>query len=491
MTNDRSGVLPLERVPTHVAGLDDLLEGGLFKGGVYFIQGRPGVGKTTLANQVCFGHLRHGGRALYVTLLAESHARMLQHLRTHSYFDSRAVSREIVYISPFRELEEQGLKGLISLVGREAARHKASLLVLDGLVTATDTAESEQEMRRFVHALQAFGTLHGCTVLLLTSNHERQERAERTMVDGIVHLTDKTFGPRTERRIQIHKFRGTRVVRGEHSFCITDDGIVVYPRLESVAREAADRDGERAFATTGLPGLDRMISGGGVPEASATLVAGPSGVGKTSLALSFLGASRPSEPGLLLGFIESPARLRARARRLGIPLEALEADGSATLHRSPPDDHALDQIGHDLLRAVDRHRARRLVVDGLGGFFETPAYAERGLRFLRGLLDELRGRGVTSLFTVDTGGAIVERADARADEIASTFDTIVALRFVRSPELVARRIMILKADGSDFDPSIRPFTLADGRLTVEPAPGGGSTERTGPTADRSAPPAGR
>ena len=68
-----SKVVGAERLTTGVPGLDTVLRGGLLKGGVYMIQGRPGSGKTVLTNQICFHHASRAQRVLYTTLLAESH----------------------------------------------------------------------------------------------------------------------------------------------------------------------------------------------------------------------------------------------------------------------------------------------------------------------------------------------------------------------------------------------------------------------------------
>ncbi|HVL57268.1 MAG TPA: ATPase domain-containing protein [Burkholderiaceae bacterium] len=233
MTNKPSGQRHLERFPTHVPGLDTILGGGLFAGGVYFVQGAPGVGKTTLANQICFRHVASGGRAVYATLLTESHDRLLQHLRRQSFFAADAIATSLFYVSAFRHLENAGLKGLVELIQREVTTRQATLLVLDGLMLAVESVDSDRELRLFVHEVQTLATMIGCTVLLLTSGSRTVPRAEQTMVEGILELEDRLVGSRSERQIQIRKFRGGRVERGTHAFCITDDGIEIYPRLES------------------------------------------------------------------------------------------------------------------------------------------------------------------------------------------------------------------------------------------------------------------
>ena len=123
MDEDRSGRFP-ERLSSGVPGLDAVLRGGFLKAGIFLIQGSPGAGKTILANQMCFHHAAEGGRALYVTLLAESHSRMLLHIGQLGFFDADMIPSRIYFVSGFRVLEENGLRGLLDLLRREVQAHE-------------------------------------------------------------------------------------------------------------------------------------------------------------------------------------------------------------------------------------------------------------------------------------------------------------------------------------------------------------------------------
>jgi circadian clock protein KaiC len=159
----------IERLPSGVIGLDPVLCGGFPKGGIHIVQGPPGTGKTTLANQLCYHHAAAGGRAVYVTLLAESHARMLLHLQTMEFFDAGQLPEGIAYISGLGALDEAGLPGLVTLLRREIAARRSTVLVLDGLVAAEDRAASDTEFKKFIQELQAQAALYRCTVFLLTT----------------------------------------------------------------------------------------------------------------------------------------------------------------------------------------------------------------------------------------------------------------------------------------------------------------------------------
>jgi len=228
-----SAIPDIERFRTGVEGLDIITRGGLLVAGVYIIQGVPGAGKTILANEICFHHIKGGGRAAYITLLAESHSRMLQHLAPMDFFDESAIPEHIFYLSAFHTLEEAGLKGLLELLRREMRTRNATLLVLDGLLAAQESAPTSRDFKKFIHELQSHAAANGCTVLLLTSGADAPVSAEHTMVDGLIELGDEQYNMRNQRTLQVRKFRGSAALRGKHVFRITGHGIRIFPRIEA------------------------------------------------------------------------------------------------------------------------------------------------------------------------------------------------------------------------------------------------------------------
>lgn len=146
-------------VPRLVSGvprLDDILKGGFLRGGMYGVLGPPGSGKTILGNQVCFEHARRGHRAVYITLLAESHARMLSHLRSIDFFKPDLVGPAICYVSGFAALEQKGLEGLQEFLRRVVREHRATFLVVDGLQAVEAYAETTLAFQKFLRELQAY-----------------------------------------------------------------------------------------------------------------------------------------------------------------------------------------------------------------------------------------------------------------------------------------------------------------------------------------------
>lgn len=439
----------MKRLPTLVEGLDEILNGGLFEGGVYIFEGPPGVGKTTLANQIAYTLARREVRTLYVTMLAESHARMLQHMEQQIFFDQQEVGATVFYVSGYRELERGGLRSVVELLRAELMRHRASLLVIDGLVVNSLETMTNDSVRQFVHELQSLVSAMSCTCLVLTSGNGNALSAEQTMVDGIFSFEDHGFHWRAERRMQVRKFRGSQVIRGQHTFCISTQGLQFFPRLESLPLAPGNvRLGSNTISS-GVAALDGVLQGRGLLTGSSSALIGHTGTGKTTLALAFAACSTAEAPGLVLSCTELASDLRRMGTERGLDVEAAVVGGSLSIKNLGHEDESMDEMGHKLLRLVDELKIRRLVVDGVAGLADTLAFPERGYRFLGRLLTELRRRGVTSLFTVDPDALAIAAGTPLADGVTGWFDNVFAFDPVpgRDRRVDERVLTIVKVRG--------------------------------------------
>jgi len=455
----------LTDMPTGVPGLDVVLRGGFLSGGVYIVQGSPGAGKTILANQICFHHARHGGRALYTTVLAESHDRLLQHMASLGFVDAGVIPESLRYVSAFRELEEAGLPGLINLLRREVLRQQVSLLVLDGWLAVSDGTPSDVSLRKFVHELQVFTALQGCVVLLLTSNVRRDYRPEYTMVDGLLTLEDVRHLGWRQRELEVLKFRGKSFLRGRHAFRITGEGVRIYPRLEALLPLTPESDVPTSRLSLGIESMDNLLHGG-LPTASTTIVVGASGSGKTTLALHFLSCASDAEPGLLFGFFETPRLLMANARTLGLDLAGQVDAGLVELNWHSPTEQILDDIGNQLLDAITRRNVKRLAVDGLDGLVEAAGPPDRVSRFFAAISNECRARGVTMLLTAEAANFVGPTVTLPIEGISAIVDNLILMRFVETRARLHRVMSVLKLRGSNFDRSLREFEITDHGIDV-------------------------
>jgi circadian clock protein KaiC len=446
----------IERFPTGVDGLDQVLCGGLLRGSAYIVQGPPGAGKTILANQFCFSHVRAGGRALYMSLLAENHERMLAYVGALSFYDAGAVPDTLQYVSGYGTLERDGLPGLIKLMQHEIKRHRATAVVLDGVFVAQSNT-SEGEFRKFVHELQGVANFSDATLVMLTHQSRPSGSPEHTMVDGWIELCDEVVGFRSYRTVQVKKHRGSPALRGKHPFRITTSGLKVFPRVESTLKESPSRSSITNRLSTGVQRLDELCAGG-LPCSSATLVLGPTGVGKTTMGLHFLSQATPQEPAVMLGLYESPALVEAKARSIGLDLEAACKSGALTILWRPPSENLVDELAWKLIETVRATNAKRVFVDGVVALRDNLIYSQRLPYILHGLNSYLRDLGATALYTSEIHDMHTPEV-LPTDEVSVIVDNVVLLTYLRRERALRRTMSIIKIRDSDFDPRAHEFHL--------------------------------
>jgi circadian clock protein KaiC len=447
----------LKRLKSAVPGLDDILCGGFVEGASYILRGRPGAGKTILANQVAFAQAREGNSIMYVTLLAESHERLFEALSTLDFYDAQHVGSNMIYLSLFQTLRSEGLDAVVTMLRKEMARRNPTMLVVDGLLTARDAADDSLDVKTFVAELQANAAFSRCTILLLTSAQPGDASPEHTMVDGVIELHEDFAGARTSRRLQVTKSRGSNALSGLHHYEITQGGMAVFPRLEALLSHPSMLDAappERL--PSGVDGFDELI-GGGVPAASVTLAMGPSGTGKTTLGLSFLKLATPS-------FAESPQRLFRKANAIGIDLESMVASKAVTLLWRPLTESLVDKIAYDLLDAVAAVNACRVVIDGYSALERTMLDKTRVVEFFSALGNELKGRGATVLATWETRNLFGLSTESPTPEISGIVDNLLLLQQHPAGADLRRVVGILKIRDGYYPSSMYEVAVGQGGL---------------------------
>ncbi len=460
--------ITLERLPTGIRGLDVALGGGFARGATYLVMGRPGTGKTTLSNQLAFSHVKSGGRAVYLTLLAESHASMLRNLQTLSFFDADVINRDLMYVGAYRTLRDEKLKGLLALVRRVIRDEKASVLILDGISPARAYAETDVALKEFILELQVLGAMTNCTTILLANmTADDVNGAEHTMVDGLVELSFERSSRRTHRTLEVIKMRGSHHLLGRHEMSITADGMVVHPRIEDVLDgQRHPPQQSRGRMSTGIAQLDEMLSGG-IPTGTTSVVLGFTGSGKTTLATHFLHAGLlAGEPGLYFGFYESPARVLAAAETIGLSLREHTASGLFSQIWQPPYAYGLDALADFIFTDVAKRHVRRIVIDGLDGFRQAAVHQERTIRFLTALSNELRALDVTTLITEETVKMNGPDIDMRVEGASALVDGILMLEYLTVGSEQRRLLSVIKSRGAPHASRMREMTLTDKGIAV-------------------------
>jgi len=464
------GAWLVERKKTGIAGLDTMLGGGLVRGAIYMVMGRPGTGKTTLGNQLCFEHVKQGGRAAYMTLLAESHAAMLKNLHMMSFFDANAINNGLSYVGAYRALRDEKLRGLLDMVRRVILDEKATLLVIDGISPARALAENDVALKEFVVELQMLSAMTNCTTLLLANMTAADANdPEHTMVDGLIELAFEQFRRRTFRTIEILKFRGTRHLLGRHELDISEAGVSVHPRLEDLvdgATNPAPASNERL--PTGIRQLDLMLRGG-VLRGTNSVALGFSGSGKTTLGLHFLNAgAEANEAGLLFGFYESPDRVFQSSEQIGFKLRQHAEHGRFSHVWQPSYEFGLDRLGSRLLGEVERIGAKRVVIDSLDGFRQAAIDPARTIRFMTALLGELRLREITTILIDETMKPSGPEMEMRVEGISALVENLFLFEYMTVGPRMRRLISIVKQRASAHETTAREFFLTGRGIEVAP-----------------------
>lgn len=451
---------PLERVTSGIHGLDIVLRGGFFRGGVYILMGEPGTGKTIMGNQLAYHHVHQGGRVVYLTLLAESHARMLAHIGSMEFFDPEPIGQELYYISGYTVLQQQGLDGLLKLVQRSVRERKASLLIVDGVVNALSAA-SEIAFAQFIHQMQQYVQASNCTSFLLSSITSNDPVAGHTAVDGLLELSRKRVGLRVVREIEVLKFRGSDFIDGGNTIRVTNHGLLLYPRTEALFSSPPENPHEKRLRVPfGVRGLDDMLNGG-LLSSSSTLLIGPPGSGKTSLGLHFLAqGAHNGETCVYFGFYETTPRLIEKANRLGLDFTPYIHDRTILLCWQPPLEGSLDVLAERLLNAIPGSRPTRVFLDGINALSSVSVYPERAGTFIASLTNELRAREATTLFAAETEQLLGVPSAAPFQGTSAIVDNIIALRMVELRSRFFRLISILKMRESDYDTRVREFKIS-------------------------------
>lgn len=461
-----------DRIKSGVARLDYILKGGFLRGGTYILHGPPGSGKTIFGNQTCFNIIKQQNvNCLYVTLLTESHGKMMRHLRPMQFFDEQVIAEQkLYYVSAYQVVQKEGGKGLIELLRHSLAKQKPGLLVLDGLEALVRMQENEQGYLEFLYEAMSLTQLYDCTTLLLTSGDSRKNRPENAIVDGVVELSLGLIGPRAMRELTVHKFRGSDFLPGKHEVEVTERGIQIHPRTEiqfdkpeGVAQE------KRIRMNFGVDALDRMLRGGPL-SGSATALLGSPGTGKTFLGLSFLiEGAKQGHTGIYYGFYEPPPRLIEKAESIGLPLKKYVDRGDIEIVWQPPLEHYLDSLAEQLLEKVKSEKAkerRRLFIDGIEGFRAANPYPERMGRFLSAFLNQLRTMDVTTVITEELGIFQPEVAMPNP-ELGNVVESVILLRQLELRSQLYRLISIMKMRESEYDSSIREFKITEKGVVVD------------------------
>jgi circadian clock protein KaiC len=444
--------------------LDLVLGGGLPVNGINLVIGRPGTGKTILAQQYLFQNATDERPALYLSTVSEPLGKILRYGQSLAFFDKTAVGSRVVYDDLGATVNEGGLASVLAQLTDLLRERRPALLVIDSFKALRAYAADEGSFRRFLHELAGQLSAMAITSFWIGEYDSAETDApEFAVADAIIALSVERDAERVNRVVQVMKLRGSGFVSGQHAYRLSATGLDAFPRLADFG-EAGSYAMTFDRTTSGVVVLDEMLADG-FWQGSSTLVAGPSGSGKTLLALHFVFAGAElGEQCIFATFQENPVQLERIARGFSWSLKHPRID---LMYRQPVDLY-LDEWVYDLLDTVERTGAQRVVIDSLG---DLRAVCRDDLRFreyMYTLLQRCARKNVSVMMTQEAT-ELFGLTQLSEYGISHLSDNVVLFQFLRGDSEIKRAVTILKTRASTHDPRIRQFDItADGFILGAP-----------------------
>lgn len=460
------------RLKSGIEGLDDILSGGFPANHLYLLEGDPGTGKTTLALQFLLEGTRLGERCLYVTLseskselqgVAESHGWSLDAIPIFEMSPhDEGIDPEAQY-TVFHPSDVE-LADTIATVLKQVEDLQPTRVVFDSLSELRMLAGNPLRYRRQILGLKRYFSGRNCTVLLLDDRTaEGHDLQLQSIAHGVIIMesADREFGVK-RRRLEVRKLRASRYREGFHDYAIETGGVIVYPRL--VASEHVPGH-KIEHLSSGMSELDRLL-GGGLDSGTTTLLMGPAGCGKSTVAARYaVAAAERGETAAIFTFDETLTTFIHRCAGLGMDLDAHIRSGHIRISQLDPAEITPGQFVHQIRQLVEKTNTRVLVVDSLNGFLNAMPGELFLILQLHELLTYLDQQGVTTIFTLAQHGFMGNGMNAPVD-VSYLADTVVLFRYFEFGGELRQAISVLKKRSGAHERTIHSLSFTDGTLKV-------------------------
>lgn len=459
------------RSQTGIQGLDDILFGGLPSRHLYLVEGDPGTGKTTLALQFLLEGLKRGEKGLYVTLseskaellgVAESHGWSLEQIPIFEMTPQDEDIRPDAQYTVFHPSEIE-LADTTSSVLKQVDEVQPARVVFDSLSELRMLARDPLRYRRQILGLKRYFSGRNCTVLLLDDRTaEGNDLQLQSIAHGVVVMEslDNDFGIK-RRRLEVKKMRGSRFREGYHDYTIETGGVVVFPRL------VASEHNIGTILKPVLSGLDELdkLLGGGLDTGTSTILMGPAGCGKSTLAALYATtAAERGEPAAIFTFDEAIATLLHRAEGMKIPLHKHLDSGKITVRQIDPAEVSPGEFVCAVCERVDSG-TKMIVIDSLNGFMNAMPGEELLAMQMHELLSYLNQQGVATIITLAQHGVIGSSINSPVD-ISYLADSVLLFRYFEAGGSVRQALSVMKKRTGRHERSIRELSFKDGKIQV-------------------------
>jgi circadian clock protein KaiC len=462
-----------EKHSSGVPGLDEILSGGLPKGQIYLLQGKPGTGKTTLALQFLNEGVRLGEKVLYVTF-SETMTELKTVIQSHGWEPGALVILELSAIATeigsksnttlFHPSEIE-LSKTVDLLRKKVEELKPDRIVIDSVSELRLLADSSLKYRRQMLALKEFFIHHHATVLLLDDlTTEAGDLHVQSIVHGVLLLEKFRAAYGAERRqFHIVKLRGVPFRGGTHDYIIEKGGLRMFPRL--VASDHSVPFKSETLAS-GVEALDCLV-GGGFDRGTSNLILGPAGSGKSTIALRFaLTAAQNGKCVSVYSFEESVQNLEGRAKALGLDIRPYIDSGNLVLRKVDPAELTPGQFATLLRTATDEHKADMVVIDSLNGYVHAMPEQQFLMLQLHELLAYLANNGVVTIMILAQAGIMGSMKSPL--DLTYLADTVLITRFFEAFGRVKKAVSVIKKRTGAHEETLRELKIGQGGVMVGP-----------------------
>lgn len=456
---------------TGIPGLDDILGGGLTKDRIYLIEGEPGTGKTTTGLQFLLEGARQGESVVYITLaetaaelesVAGSHGWPVDDIHIREVLPSENLLQPEAQYTMFHPSEVE-MGTTTQLILSVIDERKPKRVVIDSLSELQLLADTPLRYRRQVLAMKQFFASRSCTVMLLDDRTAAGiDLQVRSIAHGVITLEQsvKDYGAE-RRRVRVVKYRGMAFRGGMHDYDIQTGGLRVHPRLVAAESRVMQR---RDQLQSGLSELDQLL-GGGLEEGTSTLIAGPPGTGKSSLACQFVSAAagRGQKSAMFL-FEEAASNLLNRADGLGMGVRQAFDTETLTIQQIDPAELSPGEFATLVCKAADRG-CKVVVIDSINGYLNAMPDERFLTTHLHELLTYLGQRGVVTILVGVQQGMLGGQMSTMVDA-SYLADNVLMLRYYEHDGEVKQAVSVFKKRGSLHERTIRQFSMSGQGIQV-------------------------
>src|SRR6476661_1268526 len=460
----------LPKMPSGIAGLDEITEGGLPKGRPTLICGAAGSGKTLFAIEfIVRGALNFKEPGVFMAFEEKSDELAINVASLGFDLDKlqkqNLIKLDHVHIdrSEIEETGEYDLDALFIRLGHAIDSIGAKRVVLDTIENLFSGLGNETILRAELRRLFGWLKEKGVTAVITGEKGDgmlTRQGLEEYVSDCVILLEHRVFNQISTRLLRIVKYRGSIHGTNEYPFLIDQDGISVLP-ITSLTLEAPT---STQRISTGMPTLDNMLEGKGFYRGSSILVSGPAGTGKTSIAVSFVNAAcQRKERCLYFAFEESTQQIIRNMKSIGMNLQQHIDNGFLKINASRPTLYGLEMHLVSIYKKIIEFKPKVVIIDPITNLVTIGQLRDVKATLIR-LIDFLQKEQITVLFTALTlNTAIGEQTD---EGVSSMVDAWIQVKELELNGERNRGMYIIKSRGMGHSNQVREFVINNNGLEL-------------------------